>query len=42
MPISPRFGNQVSDVPRLDAGELLGVLLDQRCEPPKKAASIGR
>ena len=40
--LAARSGDRLAHVLRLDPSELLGVLLDQRRESPKKAASIGR
>ena len=40
--LGARAGDRLADVARLDGGELLGVLLDERGEPPQQARAVGR
>ena len=40
--LGARAGDRLADVLRLDAGELLRVLLDERREPAEEACAIGR
>ena len=39
--LGARAGDRLADVLRLDPRELLGVLLDERCEPAQQARAIG-
>ena len=39
--LAARAGDRLADVLRLDPRELLGVLLDERREPPEKARTVG-
>ena len=39
--LAARAGDRLADVPRLDPGQLLGVLLDEGCQPPQQARAIG-
>ena len=40
--LAARARDRLADVLRLDLGELLGVLLDERREPPQQARPVGR
>jgi hypothetical protein len=39
--LAARAADRLADVARLDARELLVVLLDQRCEPPEQPGAVG-